>query len=63
MKKCFTLQLQETPFKELFGNYTRDFKHPKYRNSTELSNRTLIFCKSKIVEAKREGVEEKSDKN
>ena len=27
-----------TPFKERFGNHTQNFKHPKYRNSTELSN-------------------------
>ena len=61
-EKMFILELQETPFKELFSNYTRDFKHPKYRNRIELSNRTLIFCQRKIVEAKREGVEKKSDK-
>ena len=37
MKKKFYLGVTETPFKERFGNHTRDFKHPKYRNSTELS--------------------------
>ena len=37
MKKGFTLELTETTFKERFGNHTQDFKHPKYRNSTELS--------------------------
>ena len=25
------------PFRKHFGNHTQDFKHPKYRNSTELS--------------------------
>ena len=36
-EKRFYLGVTETPFKERFGNHTRDFKHPKYRNSTELS--------------------------
>ena len=33
MKKGVT----ETPFKEDFGSYTWNFKHPKYRNNIELS--------------------------
>ena len=33
----FHFGLTETPFKELFGNHTRDFKHKKYPKSTELS--------------------------
>ena len=37
MKKSFYLGVTETPFKESFGNHMRDFKHLKYRNSTELS--------------------------
>ena len=36
-EKKFYLGVTETPFKERFGNHTRDYKHPKYRNSTELS--------------------------
>ena len=36
-EKKFYLGVTETPFKERFGNHMRDFKHPKYRNSTELS--------------------------
>ena len=36
-EKRFYLGVTETPFKERFGNHTRDFKHFKYRNSTELS--------------------------
>ena len=31
------LGVTDPPFKERFANHTRDFKHPKYRNSTELS--------------------------
>ena len=37
-EKKFFLGVTEIPFKERFGNYMRDFKHPKYRNRTELSN-------------------------
>ena len=33
----FYLGVTEIPFKKGFGNHTQDFKHPKYRNSTELS--------------------------
>ena len=36
-EKKLYLGVTETPFKERFGNHTRDFKHPKYINSTELS--------------------------
>ena len=36
-EKKFYLGVTETPFKERFGNHTRDFKYPKYRSSTELS--------------------------
>ena len=36
-EKKFYLGVTETPFKESFGNHTRDFKHPKYKNSTEVS--------------------------
>ena len=36
-KKMFYLGVPQTPFKERFGNGTRDFKQPKYRNSIELS--------------------------
>ena len=36
-EKKISLGVTETPFKERFGNNTRDFKHRKYRNSTELS--------------------------
>ena len=36
-EKKFYLGVTETAFKECFGNHTRDFKHPKYRNSTEIS--------------------------
>ena len=35
--KKFYLGVTQTPFKERFGNHMRDLKHPKYRNSTELS--------------------------
>ena len=37
------LGASETPFKEIFRNYTRDFKHKKYEKCTELSKyiRTL----------------------
>ena len=35
--KKFYLGVTQTPFKECFGNHMRDLKHPKYRNSTELS--------------------------
>ena len=31
------LGVPERTFKERFGNHTRDFKHPKYRNNTEVS--------------------------
>ena len=37
IKKSFTLELQKHPWKNVVSNHTRDFKHPKYRNSTELS--------------------------
>ena len=37
MRKTFTQELQKQPFKERFGNHTRNLKHPKYRNSAELS--------------------------
>ena len=33
----FYFGLTETPFKERFGNHTRDFKHKTYSKSTELS--------------------------
>ena len=33
----FYFRLTETPFKELFGNYTRDFKHKTYSKSIEQS--------------------------
>ena len=36
-QKKFYHGVTETPFKERFSNHTQDFKHPKYRNSTELS--------------------------
>ena len=36
-EKKFYLGVTETSFKERFGDHTRDFRHPKYRNSTELS--------------------------
>ena len=36
-EKKFYLGVTETRFKERFRNHTRDFKHPKDRNSTELS--------------------------
>ena len=36
-EKKFYLGVTETPSKERFSNHTWDFKHPKYRNSTELS--------------------------
>ena len=36
-EKKFYLGVTETPFKERFGNYTRDFKHPKCRIIAELS--------------------------
>ena len=35
-EKKFYLGITETPFKEHFGNHTRDFKHPKYRSSSYL---------------------------
>ena len=37
MRKTFTRELQKQPFKERFGNHTRNLKHPKYRNSAKLS--------------------------
>ena len=33
----FYYGVSETPFKEHFRNHTKEFKHAKYRNSTELS--------------------------
>ena len=33
----FYLGVTETPFKECSSNHTQDFKHPKFRNSIELS--------------------------
>ena len=36
----FYFGLTETPFKERFGNHTRDFKHKAYSKSTELSKYT-----------------------
>ena len=33
----FYFGLTETPFKDRFGNHTRDFKHKTYSKSTELS--------------------------
>lgn len=33
----FYYGVSETPFKERFRNHTKEFKHAKYRNSTELS--------------------------
>ena len=37
-KKKLYVGVTGTPFKERFGNHKQNFKHPKYRNSTELSN-------------------------
>ena len=37
-KKKLYVGVTETHFKERFGNHTQNFKHPKYRNSIELSN-------------------------
>ena len=37
MKRSFIMGFLETPFKERFRNYKRDFNHDRYRNSTELS--------------------------
>ena len=36
-KTKFYFRLTETPFKNRFGNHTRDFKHKAYSKSTELS--------------------------
>ena len=36
-EKKINLGVTVTPFKERFGNHKRDFKHPKCRNSSELS--------------------------
>ena len=36
-EKKFYLRVTATPSKESFSNHRRDFKHPKYRNSTELA--------------------------
>ena len=36
-EKKFYLRVTATPSKESFSNHMRDFKHPKYRNSTELA--------------------------
>ena len=38
-EKSFTLELQKLPLNNILVT-TRDFKHPKYRNSTELSKHT-----------------------
>ena len=38
-KKYFSIA--ETSFKDRFGNYTRDCRHEKYINSTELSKYML----------------------
>ena len=38
--KKFYFGVTETLFKERFGNYTRGLKHPKYRNSNDLSKDT-----------------------
>ena len=48
-EKKFYLGVTETPFKERFGNHTRDFKHPKYRNSTELSKYVWEFKDAHIT--------------
>ena len=40
-EKKFYVRVAETPFKERFGNHTRDFKYTKYKNSTELSKYVL----------------------
>ena len=40
-EKKFYVRVTETPFKERFGNHTRDFKYTKYKNSTELSKYVL----------------------
>ena len=36
-ERNFYLRFTERPFKECFGNHTRDFNHPRYINSPELS--------------------------
>ena len=36
-ERKFYLRVSETPFKERFRNYKKEFTHKKYRNSTELS--------------------------
>ena len=33
----YRADVNNVSFKESFGKHTRDFKHPRYRNSTELS--------------------------
>ena len=37
IRKSATFGITETLFKEHFSNVTRDLKHPKYINGTELS--------------------------
>ena len=47
-EKMFILQLQETPFKELFSNYTRDFKHPNTEIGLSYQIGHLFFVNVKL---------------
>ena len=44
----FNFGLTEKPFKEQFGNHTRDFKHKTYSKSTELSKLVCDLKEMKI---------------
>ena len=47
--KKFYLGLEDTPFKERCRNHTRDFKHGKYENSTELAKYARQLKRSNII--------------
>ena len=47
-QKKFYFGLADTPFKEWYRNHTRDFKHEKYENSTELAKYIWQLKRSNI---------------
>ena len=59
----FYFELTETPFKERFGNHTRDFKHKTYSKSTGLSKYILDLKETGINQIVKWSIVEKINSN
>ena len=59
----FYFELTETPFKERFGNHTRDFKHKTYSKSTGLSKYILDLRETGINQIVKWSIVEKINSN